>query len=112
MRKYERDVHREEAMFASALQFIGLRRRWGAHGRCALRRGPGRRLREVCYHRRAKGAFDHAVDDHRMPKPLLLGIVAVIVAGCAGLQAASDRALCTAGPTDQVERQAAREICR
>ena len=47
-----------------------------------------------------------------MTKSFLLGIVAVIVAGCAGLQTAGDRALCAAEPTDQVERQAAREICR
>jgi hypothetical protein len=46
-------------------------------------------------------------------KTLVLGLFAVIVAGCGSLwTAGADRALCASEPTDQVERQAAREICR
>ena len=46
-------------------------------------------------------------------KTLLLGFVAVIVAGCGSLSTAgADRAFCASEPTDQVERQAARELCR
>jgi hypothetical protein len=46
-------------------------------------------------------------------KILVLGFVAVIVAGCGSLwTAGADRAFCASEPTDQVERQAVREICR
>jgi hypothetical protein len=46
-------------------------------------------------------------------KTLVLGFVAVIVAGCGSLATAGpDRAFCASEPTDQVERQAAREFCR
>jgi hypothetical protein len=46
-------------------------------------------------------------------KAVLLGLVLLVAAGCAGFsRTAADRAFCEAEPTDQVERQATRELCR
>ena len=46
-------------------------------------------------------------------KAVLLGLMVLVAAGCAGLsRTAADRAFCEAEPTDQVERQATRELCR
>jgi hypothetical protein len=44
---------------------------------------------------------------------LTLSTLLMLVAGCAGLfRTAGDKAFCESDPTDQVERQASREICR
>jgi hypothetical protein len=44
---------------------------------------------------------------------LTLSTLLMLMAGCAGLfRTAGDKAFCESEPIDQVERQAAREICR
>jgi hypothetical protein len=49
----------------------------------------------------------------RMKVTLAVSALLMWLAGCAGLyRTAGDRAFCEFEPTDQVERQANREICR
>ena len=49
----------------------------------------------------------------RMIRPVLI-IGMLLAAGCAALPVASqgDRALCASEPSDQVEREASRRVCR
>ena len=49
----------------------------------------------------------------RMIRPVLI-IGLLLAAGCAALPVASqgDRALCASEPSDQVEREASRRVCR
>jgi hypothetical protein len=87
---------------------------WGAHGGCA----PSRSRGAVPGGRSLLPSPIDRYSSSRTPacnlmKTLLLGFVAVIVAGCGSLSTAgTDRVICASEPTDQVERQAARELCR
>ena len=62
-----------------------------------------------CAHNDPSSAYDHS-----MKMALTSAVLVALVAGCTGLWVATagDRALCLDEPTDQVERDAARAICR